>query len=53
MEQLHAELKHHHRDLARRVVGSVVVNETHLTENQLLARAREFYLHAVKDVQYR
>ena len=43
MEQLLAELKHNHIDLAERVVGSVVVDEQHLTENQLLAKAREFY----------
>ena len=43
MEQLFADLKHHHADLAKRVVGALVVNEHHLTEAQLLARAREFY----------
>ena len=43
MEQLIAHLKHHHADLAKRVVGSVAVDEHHLTEGQLLARAREFY----------
>ena len=43
MEELLSQLKHHHGDLAKRVVGSVVLDETHLTEDQLLARAREFY----------
>ena len=43
MEQLLAELKQNHAELAQRVVGSVVVNEQHLTENQLLAKARDFY----------
>jgi predicted RNA-binding protein with PIN domain len=43
MEELLIELKHHHGDVAKRVVGSVVLNETHLTEDQLLAKAREFY----------
>jgi len=43
MEQLLAELKHHHADLAKRIVGTVVVDESHLTEDQLLAKAREFY----------
>jgi hypothetical protein len=43
MEQLLAELKHHHADLAKRVVGTVVVDESHLNEDQLLAKAREFY----------
>ena len=43
MEQLLSELKRNHSELAKRVVGSIVVNEQHLTENQLLAEAREFY----------
>ena len=43
MKQLLAELKLHHKDLAARVVGSVVVDEHHLSEGQLLAKAREFY----------
>ena len=43
MEQLLAELKHHHADLAKRIVGSVVVDESHLDEGQLLAKARELY----------
>jgi hypothetical protein len=43
MEQLIAHLSHHHKDLAARVVGSEVVDESHTTEDQLLAKAREFY----------
>lgn len=43
MEQLLAELKRYHADIAKRVVGTVVVDESHLSENQLLAKAREFY----------
>jgi hypothetical protein len=43
MDHLLAELKQNHPDLAARVVGSLVVDEPHLTENQLLAKAREFY----------
>ena len=43
MEQLFGELERNHADLAARVVGSVVVDEQHLTESQLLAKAREFY----------
>jgi hypothetical protein len=43
MDRLLAELRRHHADLARRVVGSIVVDETHLTEDQLLAASREFY----------
>jgi hypothetical protein len=43
MEELLRQLKHHHGDLAQRVVGSIVLDETHMTENQLLAKARDFY----------
>jgi hypothetical protein len=38
-----ADLKEHHPDLAQRVVGTIVVNEQHMTEDQLLAQARSFY----------
>jgi hypothetical protein len=47
MEQLIAELQQHHPDVARLVVGSVAVDEHHLTEDKLLAKAREFYCAAV------
>jgi hypothetical protein len=43
MDQLLAELKQHHAQLAKRVLGSVVVDEQHLTRDQLLAKAREIY----------
>jgi hypothetical protein len=43
MEHLLAELKQNHRALADRVVGSVTVDEHHLTEEQLLAKARAFF----------
>jgi hypothetical protein len=43
MEQLLADLRAHHRDVAERVIGAVVVDAHHTTENQLLAHAREFY----------
>ena len=43
MEQLLAELKLRHPQVARRIVGRVVVDEQHLTEAQLLAKARDFY----------
>jgi hypothetical protein len=36
-------LKQHHDEVAKRIIGSIVVDETHLTEDQLLARARELY----------
>ena len=43
MAQLLADLKHNHRDVAERVVGSIVIDAHHQTENQLLAQAREFF----------
>ncbi len=43
MDQLLADLKEHHHDVAEKIVGSVVVDPHHTTENQLLAHAREFY----------
>ncbi len=45
MHQFTTWLKLHHADLAKRIIGSLVVDEHHLTENQLLAKAREFYAH--------
>jgi hypothetical protein len=44
MEHLLAELTHNHRDIAECVVGSVAVDEHHLTEDQLLAKARELFV---------
>jgi hypothetical protein len=43
MDQFVAWLKLHHPGLAKRIIGSLVVDEHHLTEGQLLAKAREFY----------
>ncbi len=43
MEYLVDDLKKHHPDIAQRVVGTVTVNEQHMSEDQLLAQAREFY----------
>jgi hypothetical protein len=43
MEQFVAWLGQHHPDVAKRVVGSVAVDESHLTEGQLLAKARDFH----------
>lgn len=45
MDQFIAWLKTHHAELAKRVIGSVVVDEHHLTHDQLLAKARDFYAH--------
>jgi hypothetical protein len=47
MDQFIAWLQIHHPDLARRTIGSMVVDERHLSEGQLLAKAREFYTNAV------
>jgi hypothetical protein len=43
MVQLLADLKKNHKDVAERIVGSVVVDAHHQTEGQLLSRAREFF----------
>jgi len=43
MDQLLANLSGHHPDVAAKVIDSVVVDAHHTTENQLLAKAREFY----------
>lgn len=43
MDHLLAELKQHHPEIAKRVAGTMVVDASHLTEDQLLAKAREFY----------
>jgi hypothetical protein len=43
MEQLLADLERFHPALARRVIGAVVVDAHHITGDQLLAKAREFY----------
>lgn len=44
MEQLVIDLKKHHHDLVTRIIGSITVDEHHLTEDQLLAKAREFFV---------
>jgi len=46
MEQLLAELKHRHPEIAERVIGTKSVDEHHLTEDQLLAKAREMFVSA-------
>jgi hypothetical protein len=42
-DQFSAWLKIHHPEQAGRVIGEVVVEAHHLSEGQLLAKAREFY----------
>jgi hypothetical protein len=48
MAQFIAWFKQHHPDQARRIIGSLVVDEHHLTDDQLLAKARDFYAQAAK-----
>jgi hypothetical protein len=43
MEYLLAYLEENHSDIAMRVVGAIAVDEQHMTEEQLLAKARAFY----------
>jgi len=43
MDQFVSWLAVHHPELARRIIGSLVVDENHLTDGQLLGKAREFY----------
>ena len=42
MDQFIAWLKLHHPETASRIIGTLVVDERHLSEGQLLAKAREF-----------
>jgi hypothetical protein len=50
LDQLLVELKLNYRDVARHIVGAVAVDERHLTEEQLLARARDFYRSALSAI---
>ena len=43
MDQFVAWLRLHHPSLAERIIGCLVVDEHHLSEGQLLEKAREFY----------
>jgi hypothetical protein len=43
MNQLIAYLRKSHKDLFEHVIGARVVDESHLTDDQLLAKARDFY----------
>jgi hypothetical protein len=43
MDQFGAWLKIHHPELARRIAGSLIIDEHHHTDAQLLAKARDFY----------
>lgn len=46
MNALLADLKTHHAELSGRIAGSFVVDDHHLSENEVLAKAREFYAKA-------
>jgi hypothetical protein len=43
MDQLVADLKKNHSDVAKNIVGSIVLDAHHQTEGELLAKAREFF----------
>ena len=43
MVQFIAWVETHHPELATRIIGSLTVDEHHLTKDQLLAKARDFY----------
>ena len=46
MEEFVAWLRLHHPQAAARIIGALAVDEHHLTESQLLARAREIFANA-------
>ena len=43
MDQFVSWIKFHHPELTKRIIGTVIVDESHLTDGQLLGKAREFY----------
>ena len=43
MQELITFLHTHHKDLFEHVIGALTIDETHLTEGQILAKARDFY----------
>src|SRR5205085_10100004 len=43
MEVLLADLKKNHHEVAEKVIGTAAVDEKHLTEGELLAKAREMF----------
>jgi hypothetical protein len=46
MDQFIAWARQHHPELAARIIGTLVVDEHHLTDGQLLVKAREYYANA-------
>ncbi len=43
MDHLMVDLNKNHPDIAQKVIGTVIVNEQHMTEDQLLAQAQAIY----------
>ena len=43
MDLFAAWLKSHHPEVAARIIGTVAIDEHHLTNEQILAKAREYY----------
>jgi hypothetical protein len=43
MDQFIAWLKIHHPELAKRIAGSLIIDEHHFTDAQLLAKARDLF----------
>jgi hypothetical protein len=43
MDKFATWLGDHHTDISRRVLGTIAVDESHMTDGQLLRKAREFY----------
>jgi hypothetical protein len=43
MNELITYLQKHHKDVSAHIVGAVVVDENHLTEDEMLGKARDFY----------
>jgi hypothetical protein len=43
MDHLLFDLRHFHPEVTARVIGTVKIDAHHITEGQLLAKAREFY----------
>jgi hypothetical protein len=48
MDQFTTWLKKHYAEVAQRIIGTATVDEHHLTEAQLLAKARNFFAHPRK-----
>ena len=46
MEQFIGWAKSHQKSLAKRIIGSLRVDQHQMTRDQLLAKAREFYKHS-------